>query len=279
MLALGKINRLTIKKKVDFGYFLDGLEWGEILLPKRYAPEDAAVGMPLDVFLYLDSEDQLIATTEKPAIMVGQYASLRVIAVNRVGAFLDWGLSKDLLVPYSEQQIPMQEGKRYLVHCMVDNSNRIIASSKLDKYLHKTTPDYQPQQRVDIIIAGRTDLGYKAIINQQHWGLLFKDQVFKTLYPGQSMQAYIVQQRPDGKIDLSLNPPGVAKMKALEPEILSQLQQAGGFLPLHDKSSPEAIYQQFSASKKAFKQAIGSLYKAKKITISSDGIHLTESAE
>lgn len=276
MLALGKMNRLAIKKKVSFGYFLDGLEWGEILLPKRYAPDHAELGMLLDVFLYLDSDDQLIATTEKPAIMVGHYASLRVIAVNRVGAFLDWGLSKDLLVPFSEQQIPMQEGKRYLVHCKVDNSNRIIASSKLDKYLHKSAPNYQPQQQVDIIIAGRTDLGYKAIINQQHWGLLFKDQVFKTLYPGQSMQAYIAQQRPDGKIDLSLNPAGVEKMKALEPEILTQLQQAGGFLPLHDKSSPEDIYQQFAASKKAFKQAIGSLYKANKITISSDGIHLAQ---
>jgi predicted RNA-binding protein (virulence factor B family) len=274
MLALGKMNRLLIKKKVDFGYFLDGMEWGEILLPKRYAPATAEVGMELEVFLYLDSEDQLIATTETPNIMVGNYASLRVVAVNRVGAFLDWGLSKDLLVPYSEQQIPMQEGKRYLVHCMVDNSNRIIASSKLDKYLHKSEPDYQAKQVVDVIIAGRTDLGYKAIINQQHWGLIFKDQAFKTLYPGQSMRAYILQQRPDGKIDLSLSPPGVEKMKALEPEILLQLKQAGGFLPLHDKSSPEDIYKQFAASKKAFKQAIGSLYKANKITIESDGIHL-----
>ncbi|SEA41366.1 CvfB family protein [Alkalimonas amylolytica] len=274
MLALGKINQLAIKKKVDFGYFLDGLEWGEILLPKRYAPAEAELGQRLDVFLYLDSEDQLIATTELPKVQVGEFALLQAVDVNRVGAFLHWGLSKDLLVPYSEQQIPMQAGKRYLVHCLVDKSNRIIASSKLDKFLDKTPASYQEKQAVDIIIANHTDLGYKAIINQQHWGLLFKDQLKERLYPGQRMTAYIRQVRNDGKIDLSLNPIGAAKVKALEPAILEALQQAGGFLPLHDKSSPDAIYQQFSASKKAFKQAIGSLFKAKKIRIEVDGIYL-----
>ncbi|MCC5824773.1 S1-like domain-containing RNA-binding protein [Alkalimonas sp.] len=274
MLALGKINQLAIKKKVDFGYFLDGLEWGEILLPKRYAPAEAELGQLLDVFLYLDSEDQLIATTELPKVQVGDFALLQAVDVNRVGAFLQWGLSKDLLVPYSEQQIPMQAGKRYLVHCLVDKSNRIIASSKLDKFLDKTPASYQEKQAVDIIIANHTDLGYKAIINQQHWGLLFKEQLKERLYPGQRMTAYIRQVRHDGKIDLSLNPIGAAKVKALEPAILEALQQAGGFLPLHDKSSPDAIYQQFSASKKAFKQAIGSLFKAKKIRIEADGIYI-----
>lgn len=274
MLALGKINRLAIKKKVEFGYFMDGLEWGEILLPKRYAPADAAPGQLLDVFLYLDSEDQLIATTETPKIQVGGFALLQAVDVNRVGAFLQWGLSKDLLVPYSEQQIPMQANKRYLVHCLVDKSNRIIASSKLDKFLDKTPAKYQEKQAVDIMIANHTELGYKAIINQQHWGLLFKDQVVERLYPGQQLTAYIRQVRSDGKIDLSLNPIGAAKVKNLEPVILDALQQAGGFLPLHDKSSPDEIYQQFSASKKAFKQAIGSLFKAKKIRIGADGIYL-----
>ncbi|MEE2001304.1 S1-like domain-containing RNA-binding protein [Alkalimonas sp. MEB108] len=274
MLALGKINQLAIKKKVDFGYFLDGLEWGEILLPKRYAPAEAELGQMLQVFLYLDSDDQLIATTETPKIQVGDFSLLQAVDVNRVGAFLQWGLSKDLLVPYSEQQIPMQAGKRYLVYCLVDKSNRIIASSKLDKFLDKTPAHYQERQAVDIIIANHTDLGYKAIINQQHWGLVFKDQVKERLYPGQRLTAYIRQVRSDGKIDLSLNPIGAAKVKALEPTILDALQQAGGFLPLHDKSSPEAIYQQFSASKKAFKQAIGSLFKAKKIRIEADGIYL-----
>ncbi|MDP4528847.1 S1-like domain-containing RNA-binding protein [Alkalimonas delamerensis] len=274
MLALGKQNRLAVKKEVDFGYFLDGLEWGDILLPKRYAPAGLEIGQLLNVFLYLDSDDQLIATTEIPKIQVGQFALLTAVDVNKVGAFLDWGLSKDLLVPYSEQPIPMQTGKRYLVHCLVDKSNRIIGSAKLDKFLDKVPASYQEKQTVSVIIANHTDLGYKAIINQQHWGLLFKDQLKERLYPGQQLTAYIRQVRPDGKIDLSLNPIGAAKATTLEPAILEALQQAGGFLPLHDKSSPEAIYQQFSASKKAFKQAIGRLFKAKKIRIEQDGIYL-----
>ena len=274
MLALGKINRLVVKKQVKFGFYLDGLSWGEILLPNNVAPKGLEIGNELEVFLYLDSEDQLIATTEQPKIKVGEVAQLQVVATTKVGAFVNWGLKKDLLVPFSEQQIPLKEGQKYLLYCYVDNSNRIVASSKLDRHLHKTPARYNSGDKVDIIISEQTDIGYKAVVNHQHWGVLYQNEVFKPLRRGEQLTAYIVKVRDDGKIDLRLNAATYKQALQLTAQILAKLEQNGGKLALTDKSSPELIYASFGVSKKAFKQAIGSLYKDKKIVIAEHGILL-----
>ncbi|QBL09232.1 GntR family transcriptional regulator [Rheinheimera sp. D18] len=274
MLALGKINRLTVKKQVKFGFYLDGLSWGEILLPNNVTPAGLEIGSEIDVFLYLDSEDQLIATTERPKIKVGEIAQLDVVATTKVGAFVNWGLKKDLLVPFSEQQIPLKEGQKYLLYCYVDNSNRIVASSKLDRHIHKTPAHYNAGDKVNIIISEQTDIGYKAVVNNQHWGVLYKSEVFKPLRRGERMSAFIVKVRDDGKIDLRLNASTFKQALELTEQVLRKLEQNGGKLALTDKSSPELIYAAFGVSKKAYKQAIGSLYKEKKIVILDEGIIL-----
>ena len=271
---LGQLNRLVVKKQVEFGVYLDGNSWGDILLPRRYVPKTADIGSSVEVFLYLDSEDQLIATTEKPLVMVGQVAQMKVVATTKVGAFLNWGLKKDLLVPFAEQNVPMQQDYSYLVYCLVDKSNRIVASSKLDKFIGKTTPDYQAGQEVDIIVAEPTDLGYKVVVDHQHWGLLYKDQIFKPLKRGYSCKAYVQKVRTDGKLDLILDKPGYGKTLDLTGQILQKLQQSGGELALSDKSSPDDIYAAFGVSKKVFKQAIGALFKEQKIEISPQSIKL-----
>lgn len=276
MLALGTLNRLTVKKMLDFGLYLDGLSWGEILLPKRYIPAGTEVGTELEVFLYLDSEDQLIATTETPYVMVGQVAQLKVAATTRVGAFLNWGLKKDLLVPFSEQQLPLQEDKWALVYCYVDRSNRIVASTKLDKFIGKTKPDYKNGAQVSFSVAAKTDLGYKVVVDHQHWGLLYNNQVFKPLRIGYKGTAYVQKVRDDDKVDLLLEKPGYEKTQQLTDVIVAKLQKAGGSLPLSDKSSPEQIAAEFGVSKKVFKQAIGALYKAGSIRIETDQITLTQ---
>ncbi len=271
---LGKINRLVIKRRVEFGVYLDGKEWGDILLPKRYVPLTADIGSSVDVFLYLDSEDQLIATTEKALIKVGEVAQMRVVAVNKVGAFLNWGLKKDLLVPFAEQTVPMQQDFSYLVYCFVDKSNRIVASSKLDKFIGKTTPILNSGDEVSIVVAEPTDLGFKVVVNNEHWGLLYKDQVFKQLRRGYQCKAYVNKLRSDGKIDLLLDKPGYGKTLDLTGQILQKLEANEGVLMLSDKSSPEAISALFGVSKKVYKQAIGALFKAGKIEITETHIKL-----
>ncbi len=271
---LGKTNRLVMKRRVDFGVYLDGKEWGDILLPKRYVPATADIGSSIDVFLYLDSEDQLIATTERPLIKVGEVAQMRVVAVTKVGAFLNWGLKKDLLVPFAEQAVPMQQDYSYLVYCFVDKSNRIVASSKLDKFIGKTTPQLKAGDEVSIVVAEPTDLGFKVVVNNEHWGLLYKDQVFKQLRRGYQCKAYVNKLRSDGKIDLLLDKPGYGKTLDLTGQILQKLSENDGVLLLSDKSSPEAIYALFGVSKKVYKQAIGALFKEGKINISENKIEL-----
>ncbi|TXH97117.1 MAG: GntR family transcriptional regulator [Rheinheimera sp.] len=274
MMFLGKTNRLVMKRRVDFGVYLDGKEWGDILLPKRYVPATADIGSSIDVFLYLDSEDQLIATTERPLIKVGEVAQMRVVAVTKVGAFLNWGLKKDLLVPFAEQAVPMQQDYSYLVYCFVDKSNRIVASSKLDKFIGKTTPQLKAGDEVSIVVAEPTDLGFKVVVNNEHWGLLYKDQVFKQLRRGYQCKAYVNKLRSDGKIDLLLDKPGYGKTLDLTGQILQKLSENDGVLLLSDKSSPEAIYALFGVSKKVYKQAIGALFKEGKINISESKIEL-----
>lgn len=275
-LALGKLNKLAVKKQVEFGVYLDGLSWGDILLPKRYVPAGTEIGTVLEVLLYLDSEDQLIATTEKPYVMVGQVAQLKAVAITKVGAFLNWGLKKDLLVPFSEQQIPMQLDKYYLVYCYVDKSNRIVASAKLDRYIGKERPEYQPGDEVQFYVASQTDLGYKVVVDHKHWGLLYKNQVFKSLRIGYKGTAYVQKIRDDFRIDLMLDKPGYEKAQAFTDVILERLKHKGGSLSISDKSSPEQIYGEFGVSKKVFKAAIGALYKAGKIVIEAEAIRLTQ---
>lgn len=272
---LGQLNRLVMKKRVDFGVYLDGKSWGDILLPKRYVPATADLGSSIEVFLYLDSEDQLIATTEKPYIMVGQVALLRCVATTKVGAFLNWGLKKDLLVPFAEQAVPMQSDYSYVVYCFVDRSNRIVASTKLDKFIGKAPIDVVDGQEVDIVVADVTDLGYKVVVNNQHWGLLYKDQVFKPLRRGYKGKAFVQRVRDDGKLDLRLDKANHQQAQDLTAQILNRLAANEGVLALSDKSEPQAIYAAFGVSKKVYKQALGSLLKEGKITIEPSRILLT----
>ena len=273
MAAIGLLNELEIVKEVDFGLYLDGGAQGEILLPKRYVPENYKVGDQIEVFIYLDSEDRLIATTETPLAMVGDFAMLKVVSTTPVGAFMEWGLQKDLLVPFREQQFPMEEGRNYLVFVYVDDeTQRIVGSTKLDKFVDNLPVDYEAGEEVDLIIAGKTDLGYKAIIDNSHWGLIFKNEVFQPLKTGDRLKGYIKNVRPDEKIDLVLQKPGYEKIDSIAQGVLDKLKEAGNFLPVNDKTDPNEISKLFGISKKNFKKAIGSLYKQRLITIEEEGI-------
>jgi len=272
---IGKYNTLKVLKEVDFGVYLDGESEGEILMPIRYVPKNCQPGDMVDVFLYLDSEDRPIATTENPYAQVGEFAMLRVKSVNKIGTFLDWGIMKDLLVPFREQKVTMIEGRSYLVYIHVDEeSKRIVASAKLNKFLDKTVPEYVTGQEVDLVIESETDLGYKAIVNNLHWGILYENEVFEQLAKGIKMKGYIKKIRTDNKIDLSLQPLGYVKVDPITQMILDELKKAGGFIAVSDKSEAEEVYRVFGISKKTFKQAVGSLYKKRLITIGTEGIRL-----
>lgn len=274
MADIGRVNKLTIVKQVPFGVYLDGGDHGEILLPRKFVPADAQVGDEVEVFIHHDSEDELIATTQRPRALVGQFAYLQVVSVTKVGAFLDWGLAKDLLVPYPQQRRPMQEGKSYIVYLNLDQEGRIVATSKIDKYLDKWPPRYKAGEEVKLLIAEHTDLGYKAIVNDRHWGVIHDEDVFKALRYGKREKGYIKKVREDGKIDLSLRKTGRDKISDLADRVLAALVKNNGYLPLHDKSSPEQIKQAFGESKKAFKSAIGFLYKQGKVELEKEGIRL-----
>jgi hypothetical protein len=228
-----------------------------------------------DVFVYTDSEDRLVATTEKPFAMVGEFAYLKAVATSKFGAFLDWGLPKDLLVPFREQKADMVEGRSYLVFLFVDLlTKRIAASAKLDKFLDNTPPEYEPGDEVQLMIAEETDLGYKAIVNNEHWGMLYKNQIYQPLSQGQKITGYINKVRDDDKIDLLLEKPGYEKVDSISRKILNELKQNRGFMAVSDNTSPEMINALFGISKKNFKKAIGNLYKKRMITFDSDGIRL-----
>lgn len=274
-IELGKFNRLEVVKQVDFGMYLDGGDEGEILLPSRYVPEGCEVGDWLNVFLYLDNEERLIATTLTPLVQVGQFACLEVAWVNQYGAFLNWGLMKDLFVPFSEQKMKMEVGRKYIVHAHLDEeSYRIVASAKVDRYLSKEQPEYQPGDEVDILIWQKTDLGFKAIIENRFSGLLYDSEIFRTLRMGDTLTAFIKQVREDGKIDLVLQKPGLAKVGDFSKTLLQYLKDQGGKSPLNDKSAAEEIYDLFGVSKKTFKKAVGDLYKKRLIELTADGMVL-----
>ena len=275
MAEIGQYNSLRVIKEVDFGVYLDGEKEGEILMPIRYVPANCKVGDYVDVFLYLDSEDRPIATTETPFAQVGEFAMLRVQSVNKIGTFLDWGIMKDLLVPFREQKVTMTEGRSYLVYIYVDEqSKRIVASAKLGKFLDKEVPDYTVGQEVNLVIESETDLGYKAIINNSHWGILYENEVFEQLAKGLKIKGYVKKIRTDNKIDLSLHPLGYEKVDPLTQMILDELKKGGGFIAVSDKSEAEEVYRVFGISKKSFKQAIGALYKRRLISLSAEGIRL-----
>lgn len=276
MTKIGKMNHLQVVKLVDFGVYLDAEEFSTVLLPKRYAPEGCAVGDWLDVFIYLDSEDDLIATTLTPKAMLGECAYLKVTDVNDAGAFLDWGLPKDLLVPYNEQHKPMEVNKSYVVTLQLDaGTDRLFASSKLNRYLEETSHGFKPQQAVDLLICGRSDMGYKAVVNHTHLGLIFRDDAFKPLKYGQRLQGYIKELRADKKLDLSLQLPAGAARQDLGEQIIAHLQANGGTSTLTDKAAPDDIYHHFNVSKKNYKKALGALFKQKRIVIGKDEIKLT----
>ena len=276
MIKVGQFNQLMVIKEVSFGLYLDGDDWGEILLPNKVVPKGTTVNDKLDVFIYFDSEDKIIATTLSPRAQLGSCAFLKVIDVNRVGAFLDWGLDKDLLVPKPEQHRPMEQDKSYIVYLKQDNKGRIIASSKLDYLLDKSPAHYKSGDEVSVLIANTTDLGTKVIVNNNHWGLIHSGDIFQTLSYGKRTQAYIKTIRKDGKIDVVLRKIGQNSIRDLSKRIITELHQRGGFIPLHDKSSSLDIQRTFSESKKSFKSAIGQLYKQGDINIEPSGIRLRD---
>ena len=275
MVEIGKINNLQVVKILDHGIYLDGEDLGEILMPSRYVPDDCVIGDSLEVFIYLDSADLLLATTETPYVMVGECAYLKVVDINQAGAFLDWGLPKDLLVPYGEQTSPLKIGQSYTVLVYLDeNTNRIAATQKLDSRLSEEAQYFKSGQAVDLLIFGKTDLGYKAVINNTHIGLIYKNEVFQPLTHGEKLKGFIKTIREDRKIDLCLQLPGKDARDDLNTRILNHLKNNDGESTLTDKSSPEDIYQCFAVSKKNYKKAIGMLYKKRLIWIEEDKITL-----
>lgn len=273
---MGEYNLLEVVKEVDFGVYLDGGEDGEILLPTRYVPQGCKPGDVLNVFIYLDMDERLIATTLQPYVKVGEFACLEVAWVNQYGAFLDWGLMKDLFVPFREQKMKMLKGNSYVVHVHLDeDSYRIVASAKVEKYLSKDMPEYNAGDEVEVLVWQKTDLGFKVIVDNKFGGMIFKNEIFTDVRTGMKMTAYIKQVRQDGKIDLELQKGGVKKVEDFADTLLEYIRSNGGFTPLNDKTDADVIYNTFGVSKKTFKKAVGDLYKKRLIVLEGEqGIRL-----
>ena len=268
MTGIGKINSLEIARRTEQGFYLIDENGNEVLLPNRYITDDMNIGDTIDVFVYNDSEDRPIATTETPFAQVGEFALLRVKAVNSIGAFLDWGLMKDLLVPFREQRMRMIAGRSYIVYVYVDDeSKRIVASAKLDKFLDNKIPEYKFRKKADILVVKRTDLGFKVIVDNLFSGMIYHDEIYQDINIGEHYTAFIKNVRPDGKIDLKLGDREVKRVKGLADVIMDYIKANGGSMQITDSSSPEMIRAVFNCSKKDFKKTLGFLYKAKKIII------------
>lgn len=277
-IRLGDYNRLEVVKRVDFGMYLDGGEEGDILLPARYVPEGCKVGDELEVFVYLDADERLVATTQTPLARVGDFAFLEVAWVNEYGAFLNWGLMKDLFCPFREQKKHMEKGKGYIVYVHLDReSYRIVASAKVEHYFSDDFPPYKNGDEVELLVWQKTELGFKVIIDNEYPGLVYRDQIFKDIHTGDRMKGYISTVRPDGKIDVSLQPTGRKMTKSFSDVLLTYLEEHGGVCRFTDKSPAEDIYNEFQVSKKNFKKAVGDLYKHRLITIEPDRIELLRS--
>lgn len=278
-LQIGRTCQLKVNRQVEFGFYLDGGEqYGEVLLPNgEIRPDiDVHIGEPLEVFLYLDTQERIVATTHMPLAQVGDFAYLEVAWVNNFGAFLHWGPLKDLFVPFREQKMKMMKGHSYIVHVHLDpETYRIMASAKVEHFLSQDFPPYRTGDQVDLLIWQKTDLGLKAIVDGRYGGLLYDTQMFRTLRTGDRVKGYISQVRPDGKLDLSLQCPGQRGVEDFSAQLLRHLQMNGGQTPLGDKSPAEEIYALFGVSKKVFKKAVGDLYRQRLIEISDTGIRLT----
>lgn len=274
---IGEYNTLRINRTVDFGAYLIDEDTHEVLLPKRYLTPEMKVGDNVRVFVYNDSENRPVATTEVPHAVVGDFALMRVKAVNKVGAFLDWGLTaKDLLVPFSEQRVDMQAGRSYVVRVYLDEtSQRIVASAKLAKFLNQTEPNYYHRQRVEVLVVQRSDLGYRVIINNAHWGQIYQNEIYQDVNVGDKLTAFVKQVRSDGKVDVTLAKIEKMRVDDLADRIEEYLKAHGGEMTITDKSSPEDILATFKCSKKDFKKALGLLYKQQKVTL-GDNVKLVD---
>ena len=280
MIEIGKLNTLTISKKRDNEVYLDGGELGEIALADKEAPVNCEMGDSLQVFVYIDGKNQTIATTLVPKVQVDEVGWLKVVSLSHAGAFMDWGLPKDLLVPFSEQKTKMVEGRFYLVRLFLDENNRIAASMLLDDFIQDEAFYYKDGQAVELIIAEETELGFKAVVDHKYWGILYKNEIFQPLQRGQKLNGFIKKVRPDHKLDLILSREKYGqKVDSTSDKILAILEKHGGYIALTDKSPPEMIYDTFAVSKKVFKQAIGGLYKQRKIILEDKGIRLSPSAD
>lgn len=275
MVKIGKISTLEVVKFTDQGAYLDGGPYGEILLPNRYVPENCKEEDEIDVFISFDSEDRIVAMTDRPLAMVGEFAYLEVVDVTPIGAFLDWGLPKNLFVPFREQYGKMEVGRSYVVAVYVDDkTGRIVGSAKIKKFVNIEDIDFAEGDEVHLLISHKTDLGYTAIINGTHTGMLYANEIFRPILVGQRINAYVKKIRHDGKIDLCLEKQGYGKVDPASANILDVLVNNNGFLPLNDKSDAEIIKIELGISKKTFKKAIGALYREKKIMIEEGGIRL-----
>ncbi len=288
-IEVGKMNRLRVDRVVDFGVYLMSLDASPsseaeasekregILLPGRYIPDGLEIDDQIAVFVYADSEDRLLATTEIPKAMAGEAAFLRVVAVNRTGTFLDWGLPKDLMLPYGEQKRELEPGQFCTVFVYKDKySERVVASTRLNRHIGLTPAYYKPGEQVDIMVVARTDLGHKVIVNNEHWGLLYENEIFQALRNGLKTKAWVKKIVNDDKVDLTLSPPISERFSTVADQVLKAIEANDGFLPLTDKSSPEAIRRRFGISKRDFKAAVGKLYKLRMITIEADGLYIKQ---
>ena len=276
-MKIGEYNELRINRTVDFGAYLIDDDTHEVLLPKRYLTPEMKVGDTIRVFVYNDSENRPVATTEQPYAVVGDFALMRVKAVNKVGAFLDWGLvAKDLLVPFSEQRVDMKVGRSYIVRVNLDEaSHRIVASAKLAKFLNQTDPDYYHREKVEVLVTQRSDLGYRVIVDNAHWGQIYQNEIYQDVNVGDRLTAFVKQVRPDGKVDVTLAKIEKMRVDDLADRILDYLNSHNGEMTLTDKSDPDDINKAFNCSKKDFKKALGLLYKQQKITL-GDTVKLTK---
>ncbi len=276
MIYIGRMNRMKVVKHVDFGVYLDGQDEGEILLPRKDVPHDTLVGDRLHVFIYRDSDDRLIATTKRPLVQVGEAAYLKVKQQNNVGTFMDWGLPKDLLVPFNEQAWPMNEGRNVVIYCYLDeNTNRIAGTTKFHRHLSEDGRNvFQEGDAVKGMVAAQTELGYKIILNNTHIGLLYKNEVFKPMRFGHELKVFIKQIREDGRIDLSIAASNQDVRDELEEKIMAYLKAHEGVSHITDKSPPKVIYDTFNASKANFKRALGRLYKKRLVSLDKTQVRL-----
>lgn len=275
MIKIGDYNTLEVLRSTSVGIFLGDEEGTEILLPNKYVPEDVRQGQMLKVFCYLDHMERPIATTLEPYVKRGDFSLLELVEINNIGAFADWGLEKQLLIPYREQQNKVEEGKKYIVHCFMDEKSfRLVGSTKIDRFLDNSEMNLEVGQEVAILVYKKTELGWSVAINDKHQGLVFANEVFKKITIGDRLKGYVKNIREDQKVDISLQPTGVQLLDAAANTILTKLKLNHGFLPLHDKSSPEEIKKELELSKKAFKKGVGILYKKRLIILEEDGIRL-----